>query len=128
MDGRPLRVYLASRLKRRHELNRYRLALEACGVVVTSRWLTAELPDEPTEDIRRQLAEIDREDVQQADVLVLFTEPDRDGGGGRHVEFGLALGLGKRIIVVGEVENLFQRLPEVILAPTWDDALALLTQ
>lgn len=35
------------------------------------------------------------------------------GRGGRHVEFGLALGLGKRVIVIGHQENLFHHLPQV---------------
>lgn len=35
------------------------------------------------------------------------------GRGGRHVEFGLAVALGKRLIVIGHRENLFHHLPAV---------------
>ena len=38
------------------------------------------------------------------------------------LEFGVALGLGKRVIVVGERENLFHRLEAVEVVPSWDDA------
>jgi hypothetical protein len=40
----------------------------------------------------------------------------------------MALALGKPIIVVGRVENLFQRLPEVRVVEDWPAALTLLTQ
>jgi hypothetical protein len=40
----------------------------------------------------------------------------------------VALGLGKRLIVVGQIENLFQRLSEVQVVSTWDDAIALLRE
>lgn len=119
-------VYFASRFARREELNGYREALAEVGVEVTSRWLTDPTP-ELTDEAWRELARKDREDITRADTLVLFAEPEGDGGGGRHVEFGIALSLGKRVIVVGQVENLFQRLPEVELVSTWKDVLKLIT-
>ena len=62
----------------------------------------------------RNLGLIDQEDVLAADALVCFTEPPGDGGsGGRHVELGMALALGRRVIVVGRREHIFHHLPEV---------------
>ena len=122
-------VYLAARIRRRDELEDYRAQLEAAGLEVTSRWLTMPSPSEWSDEVWAHLAEIDRADVLRADGLVLFTEPgELDGGSGRHVEFGMALALGRPIIVVGRYENLFQRLPEVTVVPDWPAALALLTQ
>ncbi|HEX5141417.1 MAG TPA: nucleoside 2-deoxyribosyltransferase [Dehalococcoidia bacterium] len=121
-------IYLAGRIRRRDELNRYRADLEAAGIEVTSSWLNMPVPDEWDANVWSELACIDREDVLRADALVLFAEPDRDGGSGRHVEFGMALALGKPIIVVGRIENLFQRLAEIRVVPDWPSALALLTQ
>lgn len=120
-------VYLSARFDRRDELNRYRDELESLGIEVTSRWLTDPTPD-LTDDAWRILAAKDRGDVARADVFILFAERDRDGGGGRHVEFGMALALGKRLIVVGEVENLFQRLEGVEVVSSWRHAMPLLTQ
>ena len=40
----------------------------------------------------------------------------------------MALAHGKPTIVVGRIENLFQRLPEVRVVEDWPSALALLTQ
>lgn len=119
-------VYLSARFARREELNGYRQQLTAAGVEVTSRWLTDPTPD-LTDEAWRKLAQKDVDDVRKADTLVLFAEDDRDGGGGRHVEYGIALGNGKRLIVVGNPENLFQRLPEVESLPDWAAAFTALT-
>jgi nucleoside 2-deoxyribosyltransferase len=121
-------VYLAARIRRRDELLGYAEELRAAGLEVTSSWLTMPVPEDWTSSVWADLARIDREDVLRADGLILFAEPELDGGSGRHVEFGMALALGKPTIVVGRVENLFQRLPEVRVVEDWPAALALLTQ
>ena len=72
-------------------------------------------------------AERGSEDIRRSGGFVLFSEPNQSGSGGRHVEFGVALGLGKRLIVVGGVENLFQMMGQVEVVPTWRDACVVLT-
>jgi hypothetical protein len=114
-------VYLAARFSRRAELNEYREELEGLGVKVTSRWLTDPTPD-LTDEAWRELATKDVDDVRRADGLVLFADAAGAGGGGRHVEFGIAMGLGKPTFVVGDLENLFQRLPTVTVVGSWSDA------
>ena len=42
---------------------------------------------------------------------------------GHHVEFGYALAQGKRIILVGHRENVFNYLPEIEFVETWPQAL-----
>jgi nucleoside 2-deoxyribosyltransferase len=120
-------VYLSARFSRREELNRYRERLAEAGIEVTSRWLTDPTP-ELTDEAWRTLAAKDRGDIRRADALVLFADSKRDSRGGRHVEFGMALALEKRLIVVGEIENLFQRLTEVEVVNSWEEAVALFTQ
>ena len=115
-------VYLSARFQRRGELNLCREQLGEHGIGVTSRWLTLPTP-ELTEESWSALAVADREDIERADAFILFAERDRDGAGGRHVEFGIALALHKSVIVVGRVENLFQRLPGVRVVETWEQAL-----
>jgi hypothetical protein len=114
-------VYLSARFERRAELNDYRVELELAGVDVTSRWLT-DPPLELTDAAWPTLATQDVEDIGRAAGLVLFTEPGRPGNGARHVEFGVALGMGKRLIIVGEPENIFHRLDGVEVVPAWEDA------
>ena len=68
---------------------------------------------------------MDLEDVRAADLCLAFTESadtsDR-GRGGRHTEFGIALGLGRSVAIVGPVEHVFHRLPGVIHHCEWGDA------
>lgn len=148
-----MNIYLASRYSRREELCRYRDQLTALGHVVTSRWLDGQhqisdsgVPigdhgerlvegDDGSETpaaaaLRSQFAQEDVQDVSDCELLVAFTEPPRTSAsrGGRHVELGLALGLGKRVIVVGFRENLFCWLPEVAFCETFQEASHLLAQ
>jgi len=45
--------------------------------------------------------------------VITFTETPRSSNsrGGRHVEFGIALGMRKRAVVIGPRENVFHCLP-----------------
>jgi hypothetical protein len=67
----------------------------------------------------------DLEDIDRSDTLLFFSEDPLVGipRGGRHVEFGYALGTGKRVCVVGGHENVFHFLPEVVHYFTLQDFL-----
>jgi hypothetical protein len=140
-----MRAYLAARYTRRLELCGYRANLEALGVEVTSRWLNGshqldnegrplgdagelrfEAGDPAVDHYRWKFATDDRDDVLAADTLIAFTEQPHTGNsrGGRHVELGIALGVGKRIVIVGPRENVFCWLPEVEQHDSWDACLA----
>lgn len=151
-----MKVYLASRYGRREELCRYRAELEALGHDVTSRWLngTHQIPDagtpigddgealiegddglasESTALLREQFALEDVGDLLAADCVVSFTEPPRSTAsrGGRHVEFGMAVGINAfactrgaihepfRLVVIGYRENIFHWPQEVEFHKTW---------
>ena len=146
-------IYLAARYSRRLELCTYRYHLSARGYLVQARWLDgghqmsnegvpigesgealvesegdSGSQSERAAQLRARLAADDWEDVTSAEIVVSFTEPPRSNAsrGGRHVEYGIALGLGKRVIVVGHRENIFHWLPQVEFCKTWEDALAIL--
>ena len=139
-----MKIYLSARFARQAELRVYRSELTAMGHTVTSRWLDEEtlnddgisLPGCWTFPVP-EIAENELDDLYAADCLVAFTEPPRVGPmrGGRHVEFGIALGMkieggrqcdgcGKRLrlIVVGYRENPFHCLDSVAFFPTWAEA------
>jgi hypothetical protein len=139
------RVYLAARYSRHPEMQEYARQLRAAGFEITSRWINGnhqvmlngeplgperealfESNHESMETQRREFAGHDWDDLLAADVVISFTEQPRTGGtrGGRHVEFGAALALQKRCIVVGWRENVFHCLPQVEFFKTWDEALA----
>lgn len=130
-----MKAYLAGRYSRRSELCACRDQLRSLGIEVTSRWLDGDYPTDPSgrslvapDRVRARVAAEDMSDVLDADMLVAFTEPDRnDGRGGRHVEFGIALAAGKSLIVIGAAENVFYCHPHVKRFPAWDDFIGFLT-
>lgn len=128
-----MKIYLASRYSRRGELKKIASTLRSMGHVVTSRWLETEWVNRPSEssaappEYREKYAIIDLEDVKESECVISFTDPPNSSGrGGRHVEFGYAYGLGKKLIVVGYRENLFHHLPEVDFFETVEQMLCTL--
>lgn len=177
------RVYLAARYSRREELLAYAAALRARGYDVGARWLAGDHQWDPMGEIAAASEQVweqtgsyppsavgfavdDLEDVEAADIVISFTERQREAvgaedvriavegscdrsmhafeilpvdyeplaaalnrraakasRGGRHVEFGLAVGRGKRCIVVGPRENVFHLLPTVEHYADWAAAL-----
>lgn len=115
------KIYLASRYSRAPQLRDLRSRLKAMGYEVTSRWidggheLTKEGSTEAAHQERIRFATEDWQDMVAADVVVSVTEEPRKTTtrGGRHVEFGGALALGKRVVVIGWRENVFHCLPKV---------------
>ncbi len=126
-----IKVYLASRYSRHEEMQGVRDILRAFGIEVTSRWIDChpdvvgdfgssftprDLNSKPDECAL--LGQHDIDDLRAADTVISFTSGD-GGKGGRHVEFGMAHALGKRLIVVGPRENVFHTLAEVEWHPSW---------
>lgn len=143
-----MKVYLAARYSRHPEMQGYAQGLREMGYEVTSRWIYGShqvmLDGEPLGPDRERLfeeghpsmlaqrqefAQHDWDDLLAADIVISFTERPRNPStsrGGRHVEFGAALALGKVCLVVGWRENVFHCLPGVQFYPTWAEVLALL--
>lgn len=128
-------AYLAGPYSSRERLVdlEYRLAAE--GIDVTSTWLRGPAQLGPGgEEIGTQgeaaaegladaglcrfLADRDIADIARADYFVMLAgESDKTQGkpssGGKHVELGIAIANGKRILLVGEPENIFQTVDGV---------------
>lgn len=123
-----MQIYLAAKFSRQDEMRTVREQLTNDGHRVTSRWLDEEPYCGPENlipvYIMRRYATYDLEDIEDADAIVCFTEPARTGPtrGGRHVEFGYALALGKLVYAVGDIENVFYSLPNVQRYKTWAGA------
>lgn len=124
-----MKIYLAARYSRNPEMQGVRDVLQGLGHTVTSRWidchagkyLTSFTPEHLNNDPQycSKLAQHDLEDLTAADTVISFTDSTGGGKGGRHVEFGYALALGKRVIVVGPRENVFHTLPEIEHYTSW---------
>lgn len=124
------KVYLAARYSRYLEMQGYRAELEAMGFEVTSRWINGDhqVPEDVHAEARQaeriRFATEDYEDLVAANIVVAFAEEPRKTltRGGRHVEFGIALATGKRILAVGWRENVFYCLPQVEFCPGgWEE-------
>lgn len=123
-----MKIYVAARYSRFKEMQGYRDQLHALGHVVTSRWIDGDhqiddagLSSEAKEEERVRFAQEDLTDLVEADWVISFTEKPRSSNsrGGRHVEFGMAVALEKRVVVIGFRENVFHCLPQVEFFETW---------
>lgn len=123
-----MKVYLASNYHSHPVMRDIRDRLSEYGIEVTSRWIEGNhenlvemvqkkgtyekvnISSDPNES--KRFAEEDLEDIDKAQILVFFSEdinPQRNRGG-KHVEYGYALGKGKWVILVGSVKNVFQNI------------------
>lgn len=109
-------VYLASKFSRREEMESYVPLFRNVGYDCVARWVFGGEDGLSREDI----AVLDLEDVAKADSLVIFTHErgEPQPGGGRFVEMGYALALGKEVHVIGPYENVFVWTPGVSV---WQD-------
>lgn len=116
-----MKIYLAGNTSRAFELRTYASMLETRKHIITSRWLWyATTPSIQT------VAEHALENITMSDAVICFTR-DKQGSrkrGGRHVEFGIGLALGKRVFIVGDQENVFHHLKHVRHFDEFGDLLA----
>jgi hypothetical protein len=127
-------VYLCSRYSRFPEMQKYADQLRGIGFKVSSRWIEGnhQLQDgvstQAADEEGKRFALEDWDDLKRAGIVIAFTEPPRGNNsrGGRHVEYGAALAMGKRCIVIGTRENVFHLLPQVERFDAFEDAAAML--
>lgn len=120
-----MKVYIAARYSTKEEMKHVAVLLKDKGIDVTSSWLqephaAGTTMDQVDPQDLCAYAQQDIEDIKAADVVVLFSvDPLMPTvRGGRHVETGIAIGLGKPLFVIGPVENIFHHLPYVKRFPT----------
>jgi nucleoside 2-deoxyribosyltransferase len=115
-------IYIAARFSRRHECHALAKLLQMRGHSITSRWvkpgddhvIPTGTSDQAADSERRRFAMEDVDDVLACDWMIsLMEEPRSNGRGGRHIEFGIALGLGKRLTIIGPRETVFHHLDQI---------------
>ena len=136
-----MKIYLAAAYARREQMQHVAHRLEQAGHHVTSRWINRDSGDAAAIDAcpipghyraaAGEIAQADLDDIKACQLLIAFTETggphqhlidtDRTARGGRHVELGYALALGKKAATVGPLENIFCALPRVYHYHTLDD-------
>lgn len=118
-----LKVYIAAPFPLKAAAIELMKFVEAGGHAVTSTWLRVN--DMPDSD---EAARLDLADVRRADVLVALNPPgwETKGSGGRHVELGSALTLGRPVILLGPRTNTFHHHSDVQACDTATGVLAAL--
>ena len=105
-----LAIFLSARYERRNEMEALAAVLQGLGHRVVSRWVWA--AGATMSD--GSAAEMDIADIRKCDLFIAFTESERYARGGRHVELGAAIALGKVVVVVGPREHVFHSMPGVL--------------
>jgi nucleoside 2-deoxyribosyltransferase len=115
-------VYIAARFSRRHEAHALGKELQSKGYRISCRWIRpgdshvmpVGLSEQAEDSERARFAAEDMEDIYGCDWMISLTEQPRSNGrGGRHVEFGVGLALGKVLTVIGPRETVFHHLPGI---------------
>lgn len=110
-----IKAYIASRLSRKDEMQEIADRLRIVDIENISSWVTGAhdyvgVPDDriPVAD-QANFAQEDLREIRQADMFLVFTDKPGRGGsrGGKHVEMGFALAIGKPIVIIGPLENIF---------------------
>lgn len=127
-----MRIYLAARYSRRPILAKWAEELQKLGHVIVSRWALRDSDHKLVDGLSPQAATGERirfatEDLADIEncgmILSLMEEPRSNGRGGRHVEFGYGLALGKMMVIIGPKETVFHELPNVCSFETFDKFL-----
>lgn len=121
-------LYLAAGYDQKERMREYREKLQATGdIIITSRWLD-EAEEKPLQDpeiskdpeTAMRYGEMDFEDIDKAEVFVMFTDSPSTSGG-RHTELGYAIARCKVVIIVGPQENVFQAYSTAIHLATFEE-------
>jgi len=97
-------------------------AVQSYGHEVTARWILSDKKfcqglDAYSDEERTKIATMDEEDIFAATdgLILLAEEPGKLVPGGKHVETGIAIALGRPVFVIGRRENIFHWHPRVHL-------------
>jgi len=125
-----MKFYIAS--KSQVVAREWKAALEAEEYTIVARWLDEDGfgSGAPYDDEQRSSNAVkDEEDVRAADALIFRSEPDGTRvAGGKHVETGIAIALGKPVYAIGPKENIFHWHPLVKMFATFGDFMQYLLE
>lgn len=119
------KVYVAAWFSQRKRAKAAAQELECAGYEITSPWIDGGTDTAQGYELMKAAVE-DLKGIDQADYLMLLALPFGTyyNGGGRWCEFGYALALGKRMVVIGDHETIFCHLPRVRVYSTVGAAIS----
>lgn len=101
--------------------------LERHGHMIVSTWHDRPFFKLSIDDDKTKIADFSFEQIKDSDIVLLIDDPDTVPGG-KFVDAGFALGLGKKVVLVGRRENLKMHSSSVLSADTPTDVTKLLTE
>ena len=96
-----MRFYIASGFKNSRNVRELSAKLQAKGFIHTYDWTKNERAS--SYEMLKQIGEVEKEAVANTDFLIILLP----AGKGSHIEFGMALALGKRIYIYSPTEESF---------------------
>lgn len=119
-----VRIYIASKM---HHAEKWREAYDEFGDIhICSRWPFLEPFINPTAENARKFWHADVQDIADCHVLIVYAEPEEKLRGAL-VEAGIAIGMGRPVIVVGDHPDFgtWSYHPQVRRVKTLADAINL---
>ncbi len=120
-----MRIYLASNWQSQARIRAMREVIEGLGHEVVSGWLdetqTAQSLASTTPEEARIFAYRDMGEIMSCDLLIIDTQEESTSGG-REVEYGVAMALGKPMWLVGPNRNIFHSIPRRQY-DTWEEVI-----
>jgi nucleoside 2-deoxyribosyltransferase len=119
-----MKIYLAAMYQWMDKMKIEREKYRAAGFEITADWIESDEVNQARS--HNENATLDLAGIDNADVFVLYTLPvgTMFSSGGRMTELGYAIALNKRIIIVGERENVFCHLDNIVEFSTTEDVIA----
>lgn len=113
-----MKIFLASVFAERGAMRVWRELIENQGHKVTSHWIDSPFKsDDDATPIELSIAaEQNVHDIEDCDYFVLDSRlfvQNIYGHGGRHIDFGIALALKKKICLIGTPESPYHLLPPI---------------
>lgn len=121
-----IKIYLAGPSELQLEMKEHRYQLEQKGATIVSTWIDLENlnSEDPIELAGNALNDL--LEIRACDIFILFNPAEwaNRGTGGRHVEFGFAMLLMKKLIIVGDKSNVYHHFDRISVEHTIDDVIA----
>ncbi len=123
------KIYVSATFARMMEARQIAERLIAEGHEITSTWVYQVLPNQnnPVQPGKaKEYGDRDLEETLKSTLLIQLTGDPKDivpTGGGRHIEFGIALAKQIPIIIIGPRENVFHHIEGVMVVASVYEAI-----
>lgn len=117
-----LKIYVAGKWAERQQVKNIMEMLEARGHTITCDWTIHINPKKS-----KAYAQEDLEGVNECDILIAYMPDSTICYKGAWIEIGIALGFGKKVIIIGDkISSVFLSLPNIVVVNYKEEALEII--